>query len=133
MGKKQAFTCKLCCFVIYFYYGYLCKKGDYYMKGIYIKKFTALIICVLLSFSFAGCSILDFDVRNMMEAPRSDSDMAAVTEILDAAGRADYCYVQNGDYREAVMFASLTGKSNKDAFAFTYDESKRIQISFWPQ
>lgn len=101
------------------------------MKGIYIKKFTALIICVLLSFSFAGCSILDFDVRNMMEAPRSDSDMAAVTEILDAAGRADYCYVQNGDYREAVMFASLTGKSNKDAFAFTYDESKRIQISFF--
>ena len=96
-----------------------------------LKRLFALIICILLSLSFTGCAVVDLDVRNMMEAPRNDADMAEVTAILDGGGRADYCYPQNGDYREAVIFTSFTGKSHKDAFSFTYDNSKRINITFF--
>lgn len=96
-----------------------------------LKRYLILIMCILLSLSFTGCAVVDFDVRNMMEAPRNDADMAAVTAILDNGGRADYCYPQNGEYREAVMFTNLTGNSHKDAFSFTYDNSKRINITFF--
>ena len=95
-----------------------------------LKRCLAFIMCILLSLSFTGCAVVDLDIRNMMEAPRNDADMAAVTAILDNGGKADYCYPQNGDYREAVMFTSFTGGSHKDAFAFTYDNSKRINITF---
>ena len=96
-----------------------------------LKRYLAFIMCILLSLSFTGCAVVDLDIRNMMEAPRNDADMAAVTAILDNGGKADYCYPQNGDYREAVMFTSFTGGSHKDAFAFTYDNSKRINITFF--
>ena len=96
-----------------------------------IFNFFKVFICIILAFSFTGCSLMDFDVRNMMEAPLNDADMMAVKGIIDTGSRSDYCYPQKGEYREAVIFKSFTGNGSKDALALTYDASKRINISFF--
>ena len=101
------------------------------MKMPFAKKLVAVLLILALSFSFTGCSVIDVDINNMMEAPKNDADMATIKEALDTDSRADYCYPQNGEYREAVIFTNIRSRSSKDAVAFTYDSNKRITISFF--
>ncbi len=85
-----------------------------------MKKFTAVLLCVLLCFTLCGCAAFSSDGDSLLSAPKLTGELHPVQEALDKAigGKYSLKFPASGETKAAITLVDLNGDNKNEAVAF---------------
>lgn len=92
-----------------------------------------LAACLLLCFSFSGCSSLPaFDAKTLMAPPKANEDQQAIHRLLQGARQdVTFVYPKSGQYRSAIIMEDFTGDGLEDAIGFySLEDGGGVEVQF---
>lgn len=95
------------------------------------KRLLALVLCVLLTVLFCGCSSTLVDVDQLMTPPKVTGNKEALYRLLvEDAGTPEFIYPNAGEHRSAVITVPFAGKETPGAIAFCSNSDNGTTMYF---